>query len=179
MEFQENSLLVSVPDNRHFRLENCQAYVQVKGKSMKEMDVGWIEGDDVWLLELKDYGQYIPANVKKQIPKLEENLPHKVRDTLTMIGAAWASTSWGAGLMNDIQATCPEFPTEACTIRVGAVINIDDPSDVALLSQIKDRIAADLDGELDVMGVQSVVVLPADQPWLQETLGITITEVPL
>jgi hypothetical protein len=114
--------------------------------------------------------------VRKQLPKLQENIPLKVRDTLAMLGAAWAGTNWGADLLQNIRNTCPDFPTDASPLRTGVVVNLENPSDVALLSQIKDRIAADLEGELDIMDVRSVVVLPLGSARIQQDLGITITE---
>lgn len=177
MDFQENSLVVTVPDGRYFRFGDCEAYDRVKGKSMKEMDVGWLTtDDDLWLLELKDYGKHIPADLRPQLPKLQNNVPLKVQDTLAMLGAAWAGTNWGEDLLQNIRDTCPDFPPDAVPLRTGVVVNLENSSDVALLSQIKDRIAADLEGELDIMGVRSVVVLPVGSSRIQQDLDITVTE---
>jgi hypothetical protein len=176
MDFRENTILITVPDDHYFRFEECDAYEQVKGKGMKEMDVGWVDGDDLWVVELKDYGQHIPADLRKQLAKVRDNVPLKVQDTLAMLGAAWSKTAWGRDLLQDIRQTCATFPDTAVPIRTGVIINIENRSDIQLLQSIKDRIAADLKGELEIMGVESIVVLPVGSPRIQQDMGITVQE---
>lgn len=162
MTFAENNINVEAPKNRSFRLETNAAYLAVKGKNMKEMDVGWVDdaASEVWLVELKDYGAKSPGVFAAAQSKLEDTLPDKLRDTLAMLGAGWAKTPWGQWLVQEIETTCPAFPESAVPIRAAAVINIQNPADRHLVLNLKEVIRNRLDGELDVMDVQTVIVVP-------------------
>ncbi len=55
--YQESGLIITLPDGEHFRFQDCQAYKEVSGRNLKEMDFGWWQNDTntLWLIEIKEY----------------------------------------------------------------------------------------------------------------------------
>ncbi|MGI9159080.1 MAG: hypothetical protein ACR2K1_04930 [Saprospiraceae bacterium] len=57
MPFEENGIRIHFPDSNSFRLSDCQAYLAIKSRGVKEMDIGWFDTarNTLWLVELKAF----------------------------------------------------------------------------------------------------------------------------
>jgi len=172
MQFTENTISVEVKDGVYFRLEDCSAYERVKGRSVKEMDLGWVENGSIWLTEFKDYGPSIPAELSAAVEKLENTIPAKLRDTVTMLAAVWAETPWGNELLDNIRDTCDNFPASARPIQAVTIVRIEQDADIELLSAMQDKVQAQLAGICDVMDVKTLILPPEHE--FVDSLGITI-----
>lgn len=172
----EGHFTVELPEDRSFRLESCDTYVQISGKGVKEMDFGWIgaEGRTLWLMEFKDYDHTEAPDPDRD--HLVETLSAKVRDVLTMMATSWAETDFGDQLRGDIRDTCPGFPNRACGVRPIIVLNLSRADASRLVGALKSEINAELEGIREMFGVSSVTVLTVGHPMIEEQLEVQITE---
>lgn len=174
--YSEGHFAIELPEDRSFRLESCEAYVEISGKGVKEMDFGWIEaeGRTLWLMEFKDYDHGAAPDPDRK--HLVETLSTKVRDVLTMLATAWAETEFGEELRRDLRETCQPFPSRACTVRALIVLNLSRADASRLIGALKSEINAELEGIREMFGISSVTVLTVGHPMLEERLGIQITQ---
>jgi hypothetical protein len=176
ISYPEGHFSIELPEDRSFRLESCDTYVQISGKGVKEMDFGWIEaeGRTLWLMEFKDYDHQEAPDPERE--HLVDNLSTKVRDVLTMVATAWAETDFGEHLHRDLRDTCSRFPDRACAIRPLIVLNLSRADASRLIGALKNEINAELEGIREMFGISSVTVLPVGHPMIEEKLEIQITQ---
>jgi hypothetical protein len=96
--YQESGLIITLPDDEHFRFQDCQAYKGLSGANLKEMDFAWWQNETktLWLIEIKEY-----ANLSSEecLPDyLLDNLVNKATDSLLMLAAMWSKTNQGLKL---------------------------------------------------------------------------------
>jgi hypothetical protein len=169
----EGALVVSVPDDHYFRFEDCPTYASVSGFGLTEADVAWMRpgSDRLWLMELKDYGPQSRGVLAEGIQKLRDKLPKNIVHAALMVAAVWADTPFGQALRADIEQTFPCFPRQACPTSAALVVNLENP---AVEKQSLLALQITIQKKLEVMGFEAVLVLPADDPRLQNPLGIRI-----
>lgn len=174
VDIREDRLIITVPDARHFRLEDAPTFNAVKAHSLTEADFAWmIDGSDtLWLMELKDYGANRPS-VAKAEQKLRTTLPKNLAHAFLMISAVWADTPFGRKLRQDIEATFPDFPKEATSVRAIAVIHAEgiDPAPFAALNSA-------VQAALSAFEFDQVSVLPASSDRIETHMGIRIQYAP-
>lgn len=175
MQFQENTLNVTIPDGRVFRLQDCDTFVSIQGDTPHDFDVAWQNaGDDrLWLVEFKDYGELVPSSPKQDY--LEANLTDKIKDTLYILAAVWSKSSFGDRLREDIEATFPSFPATACPIRPVLILNLEERYE-SLLSQLMTALNADQDlmSTLTVMDITRILVVGPEHPFINNELRIDV-----
>lgn len=86
-----------------------------------------------------------------------------------MIASVWSGTRFGQKLRGDLEETFPDFPDAAVPIRAAAIIHSDVPDSAALGS-----LNTALNGALAEFGLETVVVLDATSPDLEDRLGIRV-----
>ena len=175
MQIQENTLQVTIPDGRVFRLQDCDTFVSIRGDTPHDFDVAWQNADDerLWLVEFKDYGELVPSSANQA--HLEANLTDKIKDTLYILASVWAESGFGRELRNDIELTFPTFPKTACPIRPVVVLNLEERF-TGLLGQLKTSLNADQDlmSTLAVMDIEHILVVGPNHPFIDEELQISI-----
>lgn len=169
-DVREDRLVVSLPEDRYFRLEKSETYAKVKAHALTEVDFGWVKdgGDGLWLMELKDYGGNRPS-IASAGQKLRNRLPKNIAHAVLLVSSTWAETPFGLNLRQDLEDTFPDFPDEAMPIRAVAVINVGtvDPSSFwALTTALRSALSA--------FDLEMVAALPASSNRLEEELGIEI-----
>jgi len=169
-DVREDRLVVSLPEDRYFRLEKSWTYAKVKAHALTEVDFGWMndEEEGLWLMELKDYGANRPSVASVQ-QKLRNQLPKNIAHAVLLVSSTWAGTPFGLNLRQDLEDTFLEFPDEAVPIRAVAVINVGnvDPSSFwALTTALRSALSA--------FDLEKVAVLPASSSRVEEDLGIEI-----
>jgi len=170
-EVEEGALIVTLPDDRYFRIEGTAAHDAISGHQVKVVDFGWQdENDPLWLMELKDLGADIPATLQEKIGEFRDTIPVKIVHSLLMLGAVWGGTPFGETLRQEIVETFPDFPTEPQSIRAAVVVNVEPPVDEQLLFALSDSIENAVHG----MGVDRVAVVPVGAPELRDRLGIQV-----
>lgn len=174
--FPEGNFSIELPQNRYFRLEECDTYVQISGKGVKEMDFGWIDpkAETLWLMEFKDYDHETAPDPDRGY--LVENLSAKIRDVLTLMATAWAETSFGRQLRSDLRDTCPSFPGKACAIRPLVVVNLSRADASRLISALADEVNGRLRDILEMFGISRITILTTGHPMIEEKLDIQITQ---
>lgn len=169
-DVREGRLVISVPEDQYFRLEDCPTFEHVKQNSLTEADFGWMvqEGETLWLMELKDYGVDRPHFGEKK-EKLHSGLAKNIAHAFLMIASVWSGTPFGNRLRKDIERTFPTFPKAAVPVQAAAIIHTDIPNKAALGS-----INTSVNGALSELGLSAVVVLEASSPRLKDRLGIRL-----
>lgn len=108
--YQESGLVITLPEDEHFRFHDCQAYQLLSGQHLKEMDFGWWQADKkvLWLIEIKEYESLTPT---ERLPAhLLNNLVNKATDSLLMLAALWAKTNKGLELAKCLPSSIHQFP---------------------------------------------------------------------
>jgi len=87
-DVQEDRLVVSLPEDRYFRLEKSETYAKVKAHALTEVDFGWVkDGEDgLWLMELKDYGENRPS-IASAHQKLRNRLPKNIAHAVLLVSS--------------------------------------------------------------------------------------------
>jgi hypothetical protein len=175
VDVEEHTIRLEVPDDRSFRLDDCDTFRYIQGDTLHDMDVVWQnEGDDrLWLVELKDYGELIPRDPDRDY--LRENLTDKIRDVLYLLAALWAESDFGDRLRNDIEEAFPDFPETARPLRPVAILNVEDDQK-GLIGALMTDLNADgaLTSVLSVMDVSHVLVVDPEHPFIGDELQIDI-----
>ena len=167
----EGNLIVSIPDDRYFRFEQCDSHAQVSQNGISECDFVWMtEQDNLWLMELKDYGPDSQGELQRATQSLRTKLPKNITHAYLLVSAVWADTKFGQTLRADIETTFPRFPDHACPTHAALVIRLENPADKVLLLGLQDAIQ----GALSVLNLKSVLVLPALDDALEDRIGIRI-----
>ena len=177
MRIQENTLDVTIPDGRAFRLQDCDTFVSIRGDTPHDFDVAWQNAGDerLWLVEFKDYGELIPTSPNQG--HLETNLADKIKDTLYVLASVWAASEFGRQLRSDIESTFPNFPRTACPIRPVVILNLERRL-TPLFSQLMTALNTDqnLMSVLSVMDIERILVVSPDHPFVREQLQIDIQQ---
>jgi hypothetical protein len=174
MVVEENTLRMTVPDGRAFRLGACATFVTIPGDTLHEMDVAWQNEDDgrLWLVELKDYGELVSED--PNFSYLVENLADKVRDTLYVLASVWAGSAFGNDLRRDIEATFPDFPSEPCPMRPVAVLNLEAGQVGPLMTKLNTELNDEMQSVLAVMDIERLLVVTPDHPFVTDQLRVEI-----
>lgn len=160
--YQESGLRLTLADGSHFRFADLAAYRSISGQNLKEMDFAWAEGQNLVLLELRNYldvtgtltgADFVPRK-GEATPKRFNDLVDKVTDSLLMILAARAQTTWGKQLATQ----WPPVINQVKTLTL--VIAIELKQELAVhLQALRDSLNARLQGRLAVAGVSRVALL--------------------
>jgi len=174
-DVREGRLVVSVPEDRYFRLEESPTYEAIKGQKLTEVDFAWmIDSDEaLWLMELKDYGGNRRPTIAEKAEDLRNDLSKNIAHALLLVPTVWADTRLGRKLKRDVEETFPDFPEEATPIHGVAVLNADkyDPTTIgALTTAVRSSLSA--------FGLETVAVLPASSDRVEDELGIEIQYAP-
>jgi hypothetical protein len=175
VDIEENSIQFEVPDGRSFRLDECETFQRIEGDTPHDVDVIWQnEGDDrLWVVELKDYGELIPADPDREY--LQENLTDKIRDVLYLLASLWAESEFGRQLRNDVEETFPSFPETKSPLRPVAVLNLEEGQKGfagALMTDLNSD--GGLTSTLSVMDVSHILVVNPDDPFVEDVLQVEI-----
>jgi len=173
-EEREDNLIVELPEDRYFRFENCDTYSRVSSHGITEADFVWMteEENEVWVMELKDYGPDSRGDLEEAIETLRDKLPKNLVHAFLLVASVWSETPFGRHLRADIEETFPEFPASGCPVCAAAIIRLENPADNALLLALQDSIQS----AVDIIGFEVVVVLPTTSDRLEEDLGIRISD---
>jgi len=125
--YQESGLRLTLPEGKHFRFQDCQAYKSLSGQNLKEMDFGWWQEDKniLWLFELKDYAN---LTLNECLPNhLLDNLITKAMDSLLMLAACWAKTGKGREFLSCLPSPVQNFPMhpEQLKLKLFFILKID------------------------------------------------------
>lgn len=171
VEETEDNLIVSVPEDRYFRFEQCDTHAKVSANGVSECDFAWTtDCGDLWLMELKDYGPDSRGELADAVESLRTKLPKNITHAYLLVSAVWAKTPFGQALRADIEATFPDFPDGSFPTCAALVIHLENPQDKPLLLGLQDAIQ----GALSVLGLKAVLVLPALDDALEDKIGIRI-----
>ena len=163
--------MVSVPEDRYFRLEASPTYKAIKGQKLTEVDFAWMidNGDALWLMELKDLAGHRRPSIVEKEEELRDDLPENIAHAVLMVSTIWADTQLGQNLRTDIEETFPDFPEESTPMHGIAVIHADQ-YDAATIGPLQTAVRSALSAfELD-----TVAVLPASSDRIEDELGIEI-----
>jgi hypothetical protein len=170
---EEGALIVSLPDDRYFRIEGTAAHDAISGHRVKVVDFGWqYEDEPLWLMELKNLGAGIPATLREKLDDFRDALPAKIVHSLLMLGAMWGGTPFGEMLRRELEETFPDLPTQPVSVRAAVVINVEPPVDEQMLFALSDSI----ENAVHAMGVERVAVIPVGAPEIRDRLGIRVVE---
>jgi len=174
-DVREGRLVVSVPEECYFRLEDSPTYKAIKGQKLTEVDFAWmVDNDDaLWLMELKDFAGQRRPSISDKAEELRDDLPENIAHAVLMISTVWANTRFGQKLREDIEETFSNFPDESVPIHGVAVIHADQ-YDRATIGALHTAVRSSLSAfELD-----TVAVLPASSDRVEDELGIEIQHSP-
>jgi len=171
IEEEEGNLIVSVPEHRYFRFEQCDAHAKVSPNGVSECDFAWTtDRGNLWLMELKDYGPNSQGELTEAVEALQTKLPKNITHAYLLVSAVWAGTGFGQALRDDIEMTFSNFPDDPRPTCAALVIRLENPQDTVLLLGLKDAIQGALSG----LGLKAVLVLPALDSTLEDKIGIRI-----
>ncbi|SFB99032.1 hypothetical protein SAMN05421780_102201 [Flexibacter flexilis DSM 6793] len=156
----ESGMTFVLPQGQYFRFEEAQAYQSVKAFSVTEMDLCYVEGNTLFLVELKRF--YDPSNpkfmpkdisVEAVIEDLKTNFYKNAWHSLAMLAQNRSNTqTCMAGLRQPI-----DF--EKCQIKLIFILNIAPNKDILPLYK---EIAKKLTDVKALFRVDSVAVLDYD-----------------
>lgn len=169
MPFEENGVRVHFPDNNTFRLGDCQAHIVIKGKGVKEMDIGWLDtaSNTLWLVELKAFNN--PANILHQPKDLsDQTIVEAVLDELLR-----------KSIHTICQVNTDRAGTQSCT---GQVIANDTaiklvhlvrtmPGQDTYLDPMQDSIRAKLSPYIAIYNIDAVAIVSYDFAVANHLLG--------
>ena len=149
-KYNESGFEIEI-SKRHFRFSECDAYKQISGKSIKEMDFCIFDDkkNELTFLEIKNYEQ-IKNKSELNTGKLIETLCLKVVDSLLMFCAVWLRTSWGSDFLSCVPTRIKNF-IEIRKINIFFFINL--PKSIQTLNIIQDEVNRKLEGKLNIFGI--------------------------
>jgi len=154
--YQESGLIITLPDGEHFRFQDCQAYKQLSGVNLKEMDFGWWQTDTntLWLIELKEYAH---LTYEEQLPDyLLDNLVNKATDSLLMLAAMWAKTNQGLKLAECLPPVIHQFSGR---LKLFFILKIDKIAFKSQIGVLKDELKNRLRGRIAFFDVRHVTLV--------------------
>jgi hypothetical protein len=173
--FEESGFRVELPEDTGFRFADLRSYRALAGRSISEMDFGWIhaEAGALCLMEVKDYSEREPPS--HLLPKLIA----KGRDCLLLLQAAWSELSGvGRDLRSDLPAPC----RDRRRVRLFFVLKRDPalpPPEARLMQTMQDKLKAAVGGYADILGAQlSLLRLMDQERAIQMRLPISIITSP-
>lgn len=172
-EIDEGGFTVSVPEESYFRFEDCPTYDRIGSHGVTEVDFGWKEegADQLWLMELKNYGPK-GGELHQDIDQLREELPKNLVHSFLLIATVWADTALGRKLRSELEQTCPDFPEDSCSVRTVLIVRTQSIADRVYLPSLETAIQE----AVDVVEFDDVLVLDAADDRIEADLGIQITE---
>lgn len=160
--FIESGLSVSLPAGLHFRFADTNAYKEVCGQAVKEMDFAWVESGKLFLLEIRDYTQVaasltaadlIPVKGQPE-PFRFGGLVDKITDSTLMMLSVWAGSSWGQRLQAELPAAAQ------ARIPLKIVVALDLPVALTVhLQSLRDSLNARLKGRLGLVDVKTIALI--------------------
>lgn len=160
MPFAENGIRVHFPDNNSFRLSDCQAYITISGKGVKEMDIGWFDlnTNTLWLVELKAFNdpnniRYTPKDLSNQdiVEDVIRELLGKSIHTICQISTNRAGTQ-----------SCMSVPISLdTTINLVYLIRTMPGQDV-YLNHMQDKLRTDLKPFIAIFNIAAIAVISYD-----------------
>jgi hypothetical protein len=173
VDVEEAELVVTLPENRYFRIEGTDAHDSINGQQVKVVDFGWQrEREDLWVMELKNLeGEWRPP-LEEKMEDFERSIPIKIVHSLLMLSSVWSGMPFGEALRRELEETFPNFPDDPPPIRVAVLINLDAPQEEGLLLSLTDT----LENATAPMGIERIVALPATDDAVTEDLQIRITK---
>jgi hypothetical protein len=163
--YQESGLRFDLPANAHFRFADTNSYKPLSGLSLKEMDFAWLHDGRLILLEVKDFNaskavladtDFVPVKGQSD-PWRFDALVRKVTDSLMMLQAAWAGTSWGKNLAGELP------PAARAPLDLVLAVGLDMPAHLKVhLPALRIALNARLQGRLRLVGVKSVALADYD-----------------
>lgn len=164
----ESGFRFELPEDRYFQFEHCDTYrTELAGRSIKEMDFAWLEEDDatrLFVMEVKFFIEEGAAEFDRD--KQVERLQKKIIDTILMLTGLWLGTGTGKRLLEDIQQTCPEFPsTVPDEVKPVLAIGIDRHDAAMLLQGVITDIRQNLKGVCTLFDLPDIafIHLQADE----------------
>ncbi len=157
MPFEENGVRVHFPDDNTFRLSDCDAYIAIKSKRVKEMDICWFDLDNhtLWLVELKAF--FNPANPQYKNKDMAESgiiesvmaeLLDKSIHTICQVNSDRAGTK-----------SCIGHPVGVHTsIKLVHLVKTM-PGQDTYLNQVQDQLRKEIRPYSAIFNIESVVVL--------------------
>jgi len=166
MTFTESGITINLNPNLHpFRFETCDGYIRIKGQSVTEMDVCWIDASNsipiIWLMELKQL--FDPANPMFQ----EKDITSKkiYNDfMITFYKNVWHSISMIAQNRSETQScssTLSPNLIEESSLKVVFILNIQ-PNLKHHLNGFQKDLKHKLMDAIAVFKIDSVAVLAYD-----------------
>ncbi|QHI99653.1 hypothetical protein GT347_17720 [Xylophilus rhododendri] len=161
-EYFESGLRLDLPAGRHFRFSDLPAYRLLSGRKLKEMDFAWIDTGKLFLLEVRSFVQIagtltdadlVPAK-GRPAPFRFDALIDKITDSVLMLLAAWADTTWGRQLKAELPAAAQ------ATMPLKLVVAIELPATLTVhLQGLRDALNARLKGRVALADVKSVALI--------------------
>lgn len=154
--FDESGVRVDMTGKKYFRFQDISAYKQISGQCVKEMDVCWLDNNQLILLELKDYKQsLLEAKQNNIIPKqfvkfVCNNIECKLWDSLLMLSACWLPTKSGGKLRNELDSVFHQLPDQ---IRVVIVIDMQEIDIRRHFTPLQKELKKRLKGKLSLFDV--------------------------
>ena len=160
--YTESGLRFDLPDDQHFRFADMAPYKSLSGRNLKEMDFAWVSNGSLIVLEVRSYEQVTSTltgadlmPVKGQpMPHRFEALIDKVTDSLLMLLAAWAGSTWG----QQLKASLPAAARAIMPLKV--VIAVELPASLKVhLPALRDGLNARMQGRAGTVDVRRVALI--------------------
>ncbi len=132
--YVESGVQVTPTDLEHHRFSDLPAYKALKGQHLKEVDFCWFQPTDNKNIKANTLvGLELKGCLQSDLPvdKLFNNLIEKIRDTLSMLSAAWLGMGEGANLRPQLPASYQSLPQHG-KIKLVMLVNVDESQTLAL-----------------------------------------------
>ncbi len=177
--FEESGLRVEAPPPA-FRLSTLTAYRALSGRSLREMDVCWLDTarlgpPRLLLLELKGMKVWDspPDDPQRPHEHLVRSCVEKANDTLLMLLSACLPTPWGEGLAQQLPVPLAGLLRTAA-LKLVFLIDIPATSRELLLA-VREEINHRLAGRLGVFSLRHVSVIDFESA---RKMGLPVTRPP-
>jgi hypothetical protein len=161
--YQESGLEVVLPPGEGFRISECSAYQDLKGKCLKEMDFAWwcASSETLWLLELEEFEWLSPD---ERLPDyLLERFVAKATDSLLILSSVWFCSLRGTQFQTDLPPSCHSFPNTPKRMKLVFVLKANHTSVVEQFRALKDRLRNRLEGRIALFDMKKASVMLMDQ----------------
>lgn len=160
--YRESGLAINLPEDSSFRLSECSAYQDLKGKSLKEVDFGWWDTtrNTLWLLELEEFEWLKPG---ERLPEyLFERFMAKATDSLMILSSVWFSSAKGTQFKVSLPSFCHAFPFPPRKIKIVFILKIDRELVQAQIPALRDRLRNRLEGRIALFDMRKSSVILMD-----------------
>lgn len=162
--FVESGVHVDLSGKLYFRFQDLTAYRRVSCQHVQEMDFCWMDGEELILLELKNYSKEVDHAKAEQttatrfLDYLIERTTPKVWDSLLMLSACWLGTEKGYEFRTELPSV---FHTRAKKIHVVIVLGVPDKFKPQF-GRLRDRFRDVLQGKMALFDSKSLIVCMPD-----------------